>query len=106
MLLMLLLFSVLAEKIGEKLATRRRGNTKYNSKDRKEGERTERWNNKKQERVERHGGQWKKDGSRKDEESRRKQRRFFNERLSCFEKSIKEMIFLRLLTGLLEIAKL
>lgn len=31
---------------------------------------------------------------------------FFNERLSCFEKSIKEMIFLRLLTGLLEIAKL
>lgn len=37
MLLMLLLFSVLEEKIGEKLATRRRGNTKYNSKDRKDG---------------------------------------------------------------------
>lgn len=38
MLLMLLLFSVLEEKIGEKLAMmRRRGNTKYNSKDRKEG---------------------------------------------------------------------
>lgn len=31
---------------------------------------------------------------------------FFNERLNCFEKSIKEIIFLRLLTGLLEIAKL
>lgn len=67
--------------------------------------RTKRWNNKKQERVDRHGSQWKNDGSRKDEESRRKQS-FFNERLNCFEKSIKEIIFLRLLTGLLEIAKL
>lgn len=47
MLLMLLLFSVLEEKVGEKLAmTRRRGNAKYNSKDRKERCETKRWNKK------------------------------------------------------------